>query len=262
MSAYLSRRGLDQLRERLSKRDLSVIQSVYEHRFLMARQIEELNFHDHATAEARARICRRVLARLTNERVLARLKRRVGGVRAGSASYVYMLGPVGSRLIANGRRPTEPSPLFLDHTLAVADARVELARAHAGRELVLVTVVVEPACWRRFIGASGAHELVRPDLYVVTSDAEFEDCWFVEIDRATESSAAISRKCRAYHAYYRTGREQEQHGAFPLVVWVAPDERRATRIEAAIRSRQHLQRDLFRVTTGDRFVELIAGGAA
>src|SRR5438270_12207936 len=103
MSAYLSRRGLTQLRERLSERDFDVIPSVAEHRFLTARQIEALHFADHATDLAGARVCRRVLARLTDERLLARLERRVGGIRAGSASYVYALGPSGGRLI-DGQR--------------------------------------------------------------------------------------------------------------------------------------------------------------
>jgi hypothetical protein len=262
MSAYLTRRGLEQLQERFSERDLSLIRSVHEHRFLTARQIEQLHFDDHATTEAGARICRRVLARLTNEHVLSRLQRRVGGVRAGSASYVYMLGQVGSRLVADGRRSTEPSPLFLDHTLAVADARIALLRGHRDKELELVAVEVEPTCWRRYIGLGGAAEVVRPDLYAVTTQGNFEDCWFLEIDRGTESPTAIARKCRAYYAYFRTGQEQEQHGAFPLVVWVAPDVMRAQRIETVISGARHLKRDIFRVTTGGPLVQLIAGGAA
>jgi hypothetical protein len=262
MSTYLSRGGLGQLREHLSERDLNVIRSVQEHRFLMARQIEEFHFDDHATAEARARICRRVLARLANERVLSRLRRRVGGVRAGSASYVYALGPVGSRLVGNGRRLVEPSPLFLDHALAVADARIELVRAQRRGEVRLVRVEVEHACWRRYIGPSGAAELVRPDLYVITSQGDFEDCWFLEIDRGTESPAAITRKCRAYDNYWRTGREQEQHRTFPLIVWVVPDEKRRSRIETVVKGASNFKRDLFRVTTGDELVRLIARGAA
>src|ERR671938_15234 len=59
MSAYLGRRGLAQLRERLSERDLDVIRSVAEHRFLTARQIETPHFVQHATELAGARGCRR-----------------------------------------------------------------------------------------------------------------------------------------------------------------------------------------------------------
>jgi hypothetical protein len=262
MSAYLGRHGLERLQDQLSERDLSVIRSVHEHRFLTARQIEELHFDDHATPVAAARICRRVLARLAKERLLTRLQRRVGGVRAGSASYVYALGAVGGRLVADGRRFIEPSPLFLDHTLAVADARIQLVRAHRGGDLNLVEVEVEPTCWRRYVGPAGAAEFVRPDLYAVTTHRDFEDCWFLEIDRSTESPAAIGRKCRAYQAYWRTGREQEQHGTFPLVVWVAPNDVRAQRIEKVVGTARNLKRELFRVTTADRLVQLIAGGAA
>jgi hypothetical protein len=172
------------------------------------------------------------------------------------------LGPAGRRIIDDGRRLTEPSPIFLDHTLAVADARIELVRAQREGELELVGIEVEPTCWRRYIGSGGAAEFVRPDLYAVTTHGDFEDCWFLEIDRGTESAAAIGRKCRAYHAYWQTGREQEQHGTFPLVLWVAPNETRRQRIERLITGARNLKRELFRVTTVEQLVQLIAGGAA
>lgn len=261
MSAYLGRHGLEELREQLSDRDLAVIRSVSEHRFLTAEQIKQLHFADRASEDAAARVCRRVLTRLTRERVLGRLKRRVGGVRAGSASFVYTLGPVGARLIQR-RRFTEPSALFLDHTLAVADAHVELVRAARQERLELISVEVEPACWRRYLGAGGAREIVRPDLRVVTAAGAYEDCWFLEIDRGTESPAAVSRKCRVYEAYWRTGFEQDAHGTFPLVLWVAPDERRATRLKMIISETRHLKRELFRVTSAEWLVMVMAGGAA
>ena len=97
-------------------------------------------------SELPARVCRRVLARLTRDRLLARLDRRVGGVRAGSASYVYALGSEGGQLLAGTRyRVTEPSSLFLDHTLAIADARIELEAAARERLFDLVEVEIEPS---------------------------------------------------------------------------------------------------------------------
>lgn len=263
MSAYLSRRGLEAVREGLSERDLAILRSVSEHRFLTASQIEALHFADHATNGSGARVCRRVLARLTKQRLVARPERRVGGVRAGSASFVYALAPVGSRLLDGTRqRFTEPSAHFLDHTLAVAEVHVELVRASRQQRVELVSVQVEPACWRRYQGAGGALEIVKPDLYVVTGAGEFEDCWFVEIDRATESPAAISRKLQAYHAYWASGREQDKYGAFPLVVWVAPSERRASQLERVIATARQLNGQLFGVTTADRLVGLLSQGAA
>jgi Replication-relaxation len=261
MSAYLSRRGLGRLHEQLSERDLSIIRSVREHRFLTARQIEDFHFTDHTSELAGARVCRRVLSRLSKERLLTRLQRRVGGVRAGSASFVYALGPTGARLLEQQRGFTEPSALFLDHTLAVAAAHVELVKAARRDKLELLRVDIEPSCWRRYLGRSGAPEIVRPDLYVVTASGAFEDCWFLEIDRGTESPAAIRRKCRAYEMYWRNGREQETHGTFPLVVWVVPDAEREKRLRATVGGARNLKWALFRVTTHTDLVPLLAGGA-
>jgi len=247
----------------LSERDLAIVEAVAEHRFLTARHIEALLFHDHASPLAAARICRRVLARLTAQRLLTRLKRRVGGVRAGSASYVYALGTVGGRLVVGTRsRVTEPSPLFLDHTLAIADARIALEIAARERLFDLVEVEIEPKSWRRFPGPSGAPASVKPDLYVVTGRGEFEDCWFIEIDRGTESPAAVTRKCRAYDLYWRSGVEQADHGTHPLVLWVAPDERRVKQIAGVISRGRNLNQKLFRTTTAQTLVESVAGGAA
>lgn len=254
--------GVGPLADELSMRDFAVVQIVAEHRFVTARQVERLLFYDHSSPLSGARVCRRVLSRLTQQRLLARLDRRVGGVRAGSASFVYALGSEGGRLLAGTRyRVTEPSSLFLDHTLAIADARVELAVAARARLLDLVEVEIEPKSWRRFSGPGGAPAFVKPDMYVVTGRGEYEDCWFIEIDRSTESPAALGRKCRSYDLYWRSGREQATHGTYPLVLWVAPDEKRANRIESVIKRTRSLNHELFRFTTAARLVETVSGGA-
>lgn len=41
---------------------------------------------------------------------------------------------------------TEPSLLFLDHTLAIAEANIDLVLADRAGKLELVEV--EPTCWR------------------------------------------------------------------------------------------------------------------
>jgi hypothetical protein len=166
-------------------------------------------------------------------------------------------------LLAGTRtRVTEPSPLFLDHTLAIADAHVALEVASRRRLFDLVEVEIEPRCWRRFSGPGGAPAFVKPDLYVVSGRDDFEDCWFIEIDRGTESPAAISRKCRAYDLYWRSGLEQAEHDTYPLVLWVAPDDRRAHHIERVVKGARNVNRELFRCTIAARLVETIAGGAA
>jgi hypothetical protein len=260
MSAYAAGR---RARDDLSERDIAVIHAVAEHRFLTARQVENLLFHDHASQLAAARVCRRVLSRLTQRRLLTRLARRVGGVRAGSASYIYALGSEGGTMLAGTRyRLTEPSTLFLDHTLAIGDARISLVVAARQRLFDLVEVEIEPRSWRRFSGPGGASAFVKPDLYAVTARDDYEDCWFIEIDRGTESPAAISRKCRAYDLYWRSGLEQAGHGTYPVVLWVAPDEHRAQRIRGTIKRARHLNHDLFRCTSTAQFLQTVSGGTA
>ena len=261
MSAYLGRSGLEKLREGFAERDLLVLRSVNEHRFLTTAQIKALHFVDGTEAGAE-RSCRRTLTRLSRDRVLDRLQRRVGGVRAGSASFVYKVGPVGRRLLGDARRTTEPSSLFLDHTLAVADVRVHLEHAARVRYIELLRVEIEPMSWRQFVGPGGARDIVKPDLYVVTGTGAYEDAWFIEVDRGTESPAAVARKCHAYDRYWRSGREQATHGSFPVTIWICPDERRSSRIDRIIGAARNLNRDLFRVTTGSRMLELLQGGAA
>jgi len=263
MSARVGRRGLARLGMELSERDFQILHSVARHRFLSAKQIEQLHFHEHASSLTAARVCRRVLARLVEQRVLERLKHRVvGGLHAGSASHVYCLGPAGRRLRADGdvRVAREPSQAFVEHTLDIADTHVRLREAARAGAFELLSVEVEPACWRRFLGTGGGRETLRPDLYVISARGEFEYCWFLEIDRGREGPSALQRKCRRYQSYRSSGKEQQRAGTFPLVVWVTPDNQRARAVEKAIRSARSLTQELFRVVSASELLHLFTGG--
>src|SRR5205823_850906 len=100
--------------------------TIASHRFVTGKQLERFHFDDHSSNDSGARVCRGVLARLSRLALLRRLERRVGGIRAGSASYVYTLSWAGRRLVGEttARRVDEPSRTFLNHTLAVADAHL------------------------------------------------------------------------------------------------------------------------------------------
>jgi hypothetical protein len=258
------------VRASLSARDLAVLRGVDQHRYLTTRHVERFYFSDHATPLTGARVCRRVLRRLAELRVLAHLERRVGGIRAGSASFVWRVGPVGDRILrAQGeggrQRQREPSLLFLDHCLAIANAHVALVQAQRARGLELIDVQCEPDCWRPFTGLGGARLVLQPDLYVVNGDPtdhEFVNSWFIEIDRGTENPARLLAKCARYQDYRQTGIEQANGGSFPLVVWVMSDEQHAERLRIAIDRDHSLDSGLYRVTTAEQFVRLICRGAA
>jgi hypothetical protein len=271
VSARVGSRGLAAVRRSLSARDIEVVERAAAHRYLTTRQIEGFCFADHATPLTAARVCRRVLRRLCDLRVLVHLKRRVGGVRAGSASFVWQVGPVGDRLMRKSstghvrRRTREPSVLFLDHCLAVADAHLALLRAHRAPRLELVEVQTEPDCWRPFSGYGGGRQILKPDLYLVTADpgdTEFVNCWFIEVDRGTENPARLLAKCEVYEAYRRTGTEQADDGAFPLVVWVMANQGDVDRLRTRLQADRSLDQRMYRITTAARLAELVARGVA
>lgn len=226
-----SAQALVRLRRSLSERDLLILASVAECRFLTARHIQRWHFpagcgpDEHAPGSA-ARVARRVLARLVDQRLLIRLARRIGGVRAGSSGHVYALGPVGHRVLDRpGARPRfqEPSTVFLEHTLAVAELVVCLVESDRAGDADLLECQTEPDCWRRF-GPAGS-EVLKPDLRVTLGVGPDELHWFVEVDRGSVHLPTCLAKCRIYAAYHRTGREQAAAGVFPRVLWLTTPDR-------------------------------------
>jgi hypothetical protein len=255
---YASARGITQTRERLSERDLAIIRQVADLRLMSARQIQALHFadaeHDNEQAATRAR--QRVLARLIRERLLIRLERRIGGVRAGSMGFVLALGPIGQRVLAiDGprRRSYEPTLRFVDHTLAISQLVVDVTVAARQGSLDLLDCQAEPRCWREFSGPGG-RRLLRPDAFLALGVGEYELRWFIEVDRASESLPVVVRKCRLYADYYQSGKEQANGGVFPRVCWIVPDETRAERLQSAIIRDRALPEGLFVVTTSEQAV--------
>ena len=270
-SSLVLRRGWSRreaaIGESLSERDWAVLRSVAEHRFLVTRQVEQWHFHDHGSPLAGARAARRVLRRLAGARVLDPLARRVGGVRAGSASYVWRVGPLGHRLLRSRdlgpltkRPPSEPGLRFLEHCLAVADVHLQLLTAEREGHVLLGRVQVEPACWRSYAGIGGERLTLKPDLFAITTIGGYEDHWFIEVDRGTESLPTLLTQCQRYEAYRRSGREQAMNDVFPLVVWIVLDEARQARLRKAITGASALDEALFRVVVPDDLVALLSGG--
>jgi hypothetical protein len=261
------REQAERLKAHLSSRDLAILFSLDAHRFLTTQQLARFHFSEHVTPAATGRICRRVLQRLFDFGLIEHLERRVGGVRAGSASYVWRVGPVGDQLLRSladdaGDRPRarrkEPSLRWLEHCLTVAEVHLALLELARARQAEVLSVVTEPRCWRRYTPISGSPETLKPDLLAVTAQADYEDHWFIEVDRATESLPTLLLKCAQYEDYRRSG---QASGVFPLVVWVVPGETHAAKLRAAIAASRTLDPALYRVCTLASFPAVISGGA-
>jgi hypothetical protein len=263
--ARTGKKQLHALPDTLSDRDWQILNSLTAHPFLTTSQIQRLHFIDHTSLSSGSRVCRRVLSRLADIRAIEHLERHIGGVRAGSASFVWRLGPVGERLLqlraAGVDRPRlrrkEPSLHRLNHCLAVAETHIRLLESGRERSPELVRVETEPTCWRPFATLGGGRAVLKPDLYAVTATADYEDSWFIEVDLGTESLPTLLHKCRQYEEYRRSGVEQRDYGVFPFVLWLLLDEKRKDALSAALDKAGDLDRSLYRLGAFDELIKTI-----
>lgn len=253
------------LAEQLGKRDVAILTSLDQFRLLTTQQIQRLQFAEHTSDLAAARACNRALVRLRSLGVIGALERRIGGVRRGSASYVWQLSSTGERFLrtsqghAYRRRFLEPGAVFVKHTLAVNEIAVSLIQAARNDpDLQIEALVTEPANWRSYLGAGGETQWLKPDLHVVTSnrdaDGDYEQHCFLEIDLGTEHVPRIQAKCRMYAAYADTGAYEAERGLFPHVVWLSPDPTRRKVLRRAVSSTPGLPDGVFRVAGPEEFL--------
>lgn len=249
---------LQRLRSQLSERDWAIVRFLHQHRYATTSQLRRSFFREHASQSAATRACVRVLDRLLTQRILTRLERRVGGVRHGSASFVWCLDVIGDRLTRDQhqarRRQHEPSFAFLVHTLAVTETHVQLDEAASTGAFHLTAIQVETEAWRPYVAPDGAQRILKPDLMVTISTDAYDDHWYLEVDLGTESLPVLLRKCTAYEEYRRTGRPQAEHGVFPRVLWLLPTPARVARLTAAIAAEPRLPDRLFTCITTEELI--------
>lgn len=262
----VSKRQLVEIDSRLGERDREALLAVQRYRYLMTGQIGRLLFTDAANPSAGLRAASRNLKKLNEFGLVGSLSRRIGGVRAGSSSLIWHLTHAGERLLRLRdarafpvRRHFEPSAYFLAHTLAVAETAIKLIEICREHEPEIAALQLEPECWRAY-SSSGVSLSLKPDLYAVTTTEEYEDRYFIEVDLDTESPTKIIEKCQRYHAYYRSGLEQEKSEVFPLTVWIVPNITRKEKLIRQLKKAFDKQTKLFSVITCDELDCLILEG--
>jgi hypothetical protein len=267
---YLTAAGLRDLAAQMSERDITILRRVSDLRFVSGGQLARLHFAGDSDPAANARAARRALLRLTRLDCLERLPRRVGGVRAGSAGFVYRLGLAGQRLAEDrgwqpkrrGRRSQIPGTLFLSHALQVAELHTLLTESDRSGRLELLELSAEPACWRSYGGAHTQRaETLKPDSYVRLGAGEYEDSYFIEVDRGTEGSRALEGQLKRYLAYQASGIEQAERGVFPRTLWLAPDAGRADAIRGCIARLPSPAQELFAVTPFSALLNVLTSPA-
>lgn len=227
-------------RQRLSQRDMEVLQDLAKVRLLTGDQLRRLHLYSGSVA-TRSRRARALLQRLSQLGLVVRLARRVGGIRAGSSGFVYGLSGLGRAVLAvDGpygavrRRAWEIGPRLQDHMLFVAELYVELTEKSRYADLELLNFDAEPPCWRKFAGQGGQTVTLKPDAYVRLGLGDVEHSLFVEVDLATESVPTLASKAKVYAAYWRSGQEQAANGVFPKVLWLTTNQARSRQIHKAL----------------------------
>ncbi|MCM3920626.1 replication-relaxation family protein [Frankia sp. AiPs1] len=254
---YVTARQVAALDATITPREREIVATVARVRVASGAQLVRL----HLTGVS-ARQARGVLSSMVARRLLGRLPRRVGGVRAGSAGFVYTLDVAGQRLMTPERtrwqRPWPVGSLFLAHSLAVAELYVSLREAEAAGRLAVADFQAEPASWRGFPGPGGGRVVLKPDARVTVRLGRWEDVWMVEADRATESLPTVKKKAELYVRYWQSGREGE---VFPRVLWLVPDEARRGQLLAVLGRLPADTWQLFTVATFDEAVGRMMQGA-
>jgi len=224
--------------EQLSERDRQILDDLARVRVLSGGQLERLRF-GLVQEGARGRVRRRVLRRLGALHLITTLDRRIGGVRAGSAGLVYALTAAGHRLVSGlenrrQRNPLTPGPTFLAHALDVAEIYVALHEATQAAATTLSHFAVEAhAAWEapdRF----GQLRPLRPDALLALETAEYQDVWWVEVDRSTESLPRLRAKLATYRRLAESGRPGP-FGVMPRVLVTVPDRDRLASVAKVMR---------------------------
>lgn len=264
------RRQAGRVRLQLSDRDIAILAALRSLRLLTGGQLRRLFFAD-GDPVTQARKARAVVKRLAELGVILRLARRIGGVRSGSDGQVIALTNLGYAVLnlgvdtsARRRSVIDRKPAFQDHLLAVNEVVVGLREQERDGAIELLDFQAEPGCWRGFSGIGGQLVTLKPDAFVRLGVGEYELSAFIEQDQDTESLPTIARKCSLYLDYYRSGREQHDHGVFPLVWWLVPSTSRLEAIGRAILRLPQEAHALFRVALSDeavnRLIALPTGG--
>lgn len=257
----IGRQELARIRSSLADRDWLVLRGLDACGYLTTLQVERGFFRGTGlTPLSAARMSRRTLRRLHRDGIVRHLDRRIGGVRAGSASFIWTLTDAGRRVVdgPTRRRRSEPGGPHVEHALAVADVVVGLHEAARNGVVQLVAIETEPTSWRQIAATHGGRELLKPDLKAIVAVGEYEFHAWVEVDRDTEHRPTLRRKAEAYLRAVRDGSEAKWANVTPRVVWLVPGERRAEELRQVLAA-TGAPEGLFLVADQAQAVEALSG---
>jgi hypothetical protein len=225
---------------KLMPRDISIIHTVYQYKVMRQDQLERLFGRSRS-------VMQRILLRLYQHKFL---DRRFLPVYAGSSPTMYILDKRGAEVLrthfgmddltwysSNKDLKTE----FLEHTSAINDFRiaVTVAAQAAGFELCKwITESELKANYDRVSIRTQSNKMravsLIPDSYFVLKTPLGFACFFVEIDRGTETLGIFKSKVLAYMAYHQSGAYERRYQSKSMrVLTLATGAKRLANLKAA-----------------------------
>lgn len=231
----------------LTERDLEVLGSLAEHRYLTVSQLEGLHFASGQTARRRLRLLAQ--AEMLKLIEVAGMPERVAALTGAGAE---MLSSKSGLSVEAGGRPQ--NPIFLQHHLAAVEFRLRLTRACGARPALKLAGFL-PEHRTRETRAGQMAKYVRDEVPPLGGEALMAHSpdgvfalersgrlalFFVEIDRGTEvlgsSEHGVGKIVRFYLRYLLSGRFQRYRADFG-----ATADFRAFRCLLVTTSRQRLE---------------------
>ncbi|MFJ6416508.1 replication-relaxation family protein [Paeniglutamicibacter sp. NPDC091659] len=234
---------------RLTTRDASIIETVNRFGQLGSGHIWDIHF-DNTNKNSMDR----VLKRLTAQKLLQRIERRlVGGNGGGSGQYVYQLGSMGHDFLGKRGKFTPAHRTVKHHILEIVDAYIHFIEAEQAGTIRILNYLTEPDAHLDIAGAK-----LRPDLFIeyeLVGRGEAQSLW-IEVDRGFESLAVIGSMVGRYaHAMENATRRDIE--TVPAVLFLVPDERRQRNIQGVIRREAEQYVDLITVKPARDFITTV-----
>ena len=252
----------------MTNQHFEILQFLADARLATSSQIARLFFAESPTHRSQIRRANLATKQLKEAGLIYHQPRKIGGWTKGSSSYIWSLTYKGWKKLKESdnsislrfRNKVDFSRNHIEHTLAVTEIFVELKELERCGKIELNEFQFEPKSWRAYTDIGGSSIILKPDAFAKITVGEYEDFYFFELDRSSESLTRIVNTCKKYVHYYNTGIEQRVNEIFPFVLWIVPDEKRKENTSNAIHDKLNNFWQMFQVVTLDEFSQFIKGG--
>lgn len=235
----------------LTKRDKEVLLSLYYHRCLTTHQLVEMHFRfnakDGSENKQAYKIAQNRLRKMFDWQLIDRffVQMPEGG---GSSPQYVVLDKLGAKVVAGmlgismedlewKYEMNENRLPYLEHMVSINNFYISFLKCARTYNHQIPTFLVEHHVRHEFMYDKRKYRF-NPDAYGQYFIAENEGFHFLlEWDNGTMTLQVFKKKLLRYHAFYASKEYQKFYGdTFPLVLVVAPNERRALSLRNTIYS--------------------------